>query len=209
MQNNNNNLVVFICAIVVTVIAFLPPAAAAQLDFANPVFAGIAGPTSIPVGAAEFCKSNRADCAPNTAVIDGIELTQDLWTTLLTVNADVNARIAPVTDEDQYQRAEFWTYPQTAGDCEDYALEKRRSLIAGGWNPSTLMIAVVRQQSGAGHAVLMVRTDRGDLVLDNQTGLILVWSETPYQYLKRQSQANPGQWVDMVDNRAAISTASN
>ena len=55
----------------------------------------------------------------------------------------------------------------------------------------------------------MVRTDRGDLVLDNQDGMVMVWTETPYQFVKRQSQANPGQWVDIVDHRATIVAASN
>ncbi len=38
--------------------------------------------------------------------------------------------------------------------------------------------------------MLLVRTDRGDLVLDNQDGRVLLWNETPYTYLKRQSQAD-------------------
>lgn len=205
---NNNKIIIFVAAAVVTLFAFLPPAGAAQVDTSNPAFAEIAGATSIPVGAAEFCKAHRDECAPNSTVVDGVELTQDLWAQLLAINADVNARVAPVTDADQYQIEEYWTYPQNAGDCEDYALEKRRTLINGGWDPSVLMIAVVRQASGAGHAVLMVRTDRGDLVLDNQDGMVLVWTETPYQYIKRQSQANPGQWVDIVDNRGIVVAAN-
>jgi predicted transglutaminase-like cysteine proteinase len=201
---NKNNLIVFVCAVVVTVIAFLPPANAAQ----NPVFAEIAGPTSIPVGAAEFCKTHRRDCSPNASVIDAVTLTEALWTELLQVNANVNSTVVPVTDDQLYQVAEYWTYPQGYGDCEDIALEKRRALIENGWDPSTLLMAVVREQNGNGHAVLMVRTDRGDLVLDNQDGMILVWTETAYQFVKRQSQANPAQWVDIVDNRG-ITVAAN
>lgn len=205
---NKNNLVVLICAIVVTVIAFIPPVNAAQTGSANPAFAEIAGPTSIPVGAAEFCKTHRNDCSPNTSVVDAVSLTERLWVELLEVNANVNGSVVPVTDDQLYQVAEYWTYPQGYGDCEDFALEKRRALIENGWDPSTLLMAVVREQNGNGHAVLMVRTDRGDLVLDNQDGMIMVWAETPYQFVKRQSQANPGQWVDFVDNRTAIVTAT-
>jgi predicted transglutaminase-like cysteine proteinase len=205
---NNNKIIVFVAAAVVTLIAFLPPANAAQIDASNPAFAEIAGPTSIPVGAAEFCKSHRDECRPNASVVDAIALNETLWTELLQVNADVNSTVVPVTDEQLYQVVEYWTYPQGYGDCEDYALEKRRSLITAGWDPSALMIAVVRQANGDGHAVLMVRTDRGDLVLDNQDGMILVWTETAYQFVKRQSQANPGQWVDIVDNRG-IAVAAN
>jgi predicted transglutaminase-like cysteine proteinase len=205
---NKNNLIVFVCAIVVTVIAFLPPANAAQVDLANPVFAEVAGSTSIPVGAAEFCRMHRDECRPNASVADAITLTEALWTELLEVNAGVNGSVVPVTDEQLYQVAEYWTYPQGYGDCEDIALEKRRALIEAGWDPSVLLMAVVREKNGNGHAVLMVRTDRGDLVLDNQDGMIMVWAETPYQFVKRQSQANPGQWVDFVDNRASVVTAT-
>ena len=87
---------------------------------------------------------------------------------------------------------------------EVIALAKRKALIANGWNASTLLMTVVRESNGNGHAVLMVRTDRGDLVLDNQNGKVLLWNETPYQFLKRQSQANAGQWVDILDDRATI-----
>ena len=206
---NNNKTIILVCAVVVALIAFLPPAIAAQIDMSSPAFAEITGPTSIPVGAAEFCKSHRDECVPNAAVVDAVELTEGLWTQLLQVNADVNGTVVPVTDEQLYQVAEYWTYPDGYGDCEDFALEKRRVLVADGWDPSTLLIAVVREANGNGHAVLMVRTDRGDLVLDNREGMIMVWTETPYQFVKRQSQANPGQWVDIADHRATIVAASN
>jgi predicted transglutaminase-like cysteine proteinase len=80
--------------------------------------------------------------------------------------------------------------------------------MEAGWPASTLLIAVVRQGDGSGHAVLMVRTDRGDLVLDNQEASIRVWNETPYQYIKRQSQAHAGQWVDMIDTHMTIVAAN-
>jgi predicted transglutaminase-like cysteine proteinase len=120
----------------------------------------------------------------------------------------VNATVVPVTDEDLYHVSEFWTYPNGYGDCEDIALEKRRELIEAGWPVSTLLMAVVRQRNGEGHAVLMVRTDRGDLVLDNQVGSIDLWSQTPYKFIKRQSQANAGQWVDMVDEREIVTATA-
>lgn len=142
-------------------------------------------------------------------MVTAIALDQGLWDELLAINARYNAEILPVSDDDLYQVAEFWTYPNGAGDCEDYVLAKRRELMDAGWPASILLIAVVRQANGAGHAVLMVRTDRGDLVLDNQNGKILTWSETPYSYIKRQSQADTGQWVDLQDNRSTIVAQSS
>ena len=162
------------------------------------------GPTSIPIGHSEFCKAHRGECGSNSDVVDVEELTDARWQALIAVNDRMNRDIVPVTDADLYKVEEFWTYPDGYGDCEDIALAKRRELIAEGWDASALLMAVVRETSGDGHAVLMVRTDRGDLVLDNQDGRVLLWNETPYQFLKRQSQADAGQWVDLVDPRATF-----
>ena len=177
---------------------------AAEIDFSNPAFVQTGAQTSIPVGAAEFCKTNRGECGVNRAAVEAEPLTDKRWNQLVEVNNLINAAIVPVTDEDYYQVAEYWTYPDGYGDCEDFVLAKRKALIDAGWNPSTLLIAVVRESSGSGHAVLLVRTDRGDLVLDNQNGRVLVWNETPYQYLKRQSQADSGKWVDLIDTRTMM-----
>lgn len=184
------------------VAATVSPVAATEIDFSNPAFAPIGGPTSIPIGHAEFCRTHRADCAPNAHVVPAVELTQALWQQLLDVNATMNATIKPETDERLYKVAEFWTYPRDYGDCEDIALAKRRALIQRGWSPSALLMTVVREANGDGHAVLMVRTDRGDLILDNQDGTIRVWNDTPYRFVKRQSQADQSQWVDILDGRA-------
>lgn len=181
------------------------PAHADQVDFTNPAFAPAGGITSIPVGASEFCKANRSECTANPHAVGAAGLTEAGWAELVQVNNVVNAAVTAITDEDYYKVAEYWAYPDDGyGDCEDFALAKRKALIEAGWNPSTLLVTVVRETKGTGHAVLMVRTDRGDLVLDNQDGRILLWNETPYQYLKRQSQADAGQWVDLVDPRTTF-----
>lgn len=188
--------------ILVATLAPTLSAAAGQIDFANPAFAQTgASQTSIPVGAADFCRTHRAECKPNGKVVAAVTLTQNLWKQLLSVNAKYNQTIVPETDQQLYKTVEFWTYPNGYGDCEDYALAKRRELIQLGWPASALLMTVARQQNGEGHAVLMVRTDRGDFILDNQEGLIKLWSDTPYKYVKRQSQANPGAWVDIYDSR--------
>ena len=185
----------------IAIIVFMGPAAAAPINPSNPAFAPIGGQTSVPVGHAEFCRAHRGECGPNANAISAMQLDEARWTELLMVNQQFNAEIFPETDEDLYHVAEYWTYPKDAGDCEDIALAKRRALIKDGWPASTLLMTVVRQDNGEGHAVLMVRTDRGDLVLDNQDGMVKVWNDTPYQFLKRQSQADQGEWVDIIDSR--------
>lgn len=183
---------------------------ALALDVTNVAFVQTAaGTTSIPVGHAEFCKARPDECRPNSNVVSAVQLDEGLWQQLLAVNSGINQAVVPVTDMDLYQVDEYWTYPNGYGDCEDFALAKRRDLINAGWPASTLLIAVVKEANGNGHAVLMVRTDRGDLVLDNQVGSVDLWSNTPYKFIKRQSQADAGKWVDMIDDRQIIVAAVN
>ena len=75
-----------------------------------------------------------------------------------------------MSDYDIYGKDEVWAYPDKGvGDCEDYVLEKRRELNRLGMSLADLLITVVRKPDGEGHAVLTVRTDKGDYVLDNLT----------------------------------------
>ena len=81
--------------------------------------------------------------------------------------------------------------------------------IQSGWPRETLPVTVVRDKNEEGHAVLTVITDKGDYVLDNQNEDILLWSETGYRFVKRQSQSNPNLWVSLDDLRPAIATATS
>lgn len=183
------------------------PAVAAEVDFTNVAYAPVSGLTSIPVGHADFCKRYPTECGVNAKVIEAVTLTQKKWQQLLSVNSHFNTTIVPETDEQLYHVAEFWTYPNGYGDCEDIALAKRKALMAAGWPASALLMTVGRQANGEGHAVLMVRTDRGDFILDNQDSTIHDWRDSPYHLLKRQSQTNSAEWVGINDGRAAVIVA--
>lgn len=196
-------------ALLVLALFNAPALASETVDLSNPAFVQVVGPTSIPVGAAEFCKTNAGECGAYPRQVEVESLTEASWSELTAINDAVNASIVPETDADLYEVTEYWTYPNGRGDCEDYALEKRRQLIQRGWDASTLLMTVVRQPNGDGHAVLMVRTDRGDLILDNQNGSVLVWNDTPYEFIKRQSQTDSSKWVGLVDQRAMTVAARN
>ena len=169
----------------------------------------LAQTTSIPIGHLEFCRRLPAECRPHRDTVERIALTDQKWRELVEINAYFNAAIVPVTDMEHLGVAEDWAFPDNGyGDCEDFALAKRRELIGRGWHPSTLLMTVVRERDGAGHAVLMVRTDRGDLVLDNQDPMIRLWTETPYQFVKRQAQNNPAHWVSIDDTRSVTIVSS-
>jgi predicted transglutaminase-like cysteine proteinase len=111
---------------------------------------------------------------------------------------------------DHWGVLERWSYPDDGkGDCEDYVLLKRRMLMQAGWPREALLITVVRDKRGDGHAVLTVKTDKGDFILDNQEEQVLLWSETGYRFVKRQSQSNPNHWVALGDPRPTIATATS
>ncbi|MDQ6437920.1 transglutaminase-like cysteine peptidase [Mesorhizobium sp. LHD-90] len=158
--------------------------------------------TTQPVGHYELCRKLPQECRQKTARHAPIELTRGLWSSIVSINNAVNAAVAPKTDMEIWGREEVWSYPAGEGDCEDYALEKRRQLMALGMPAGDLLITVVRQPNGDGHAVLTVRTSLGDYVLDNLEPRVLAWEETPYTYLKRQSDTNSGAWVKINDGRA-------
>ena len=164
-------------------------------------FMTVKGKTSAPIGHVNFCRSNPAECNVTYSVDRAVKLSQTNWQQLISINGHVNQTIRPVTDKELYRTEELWTYPSSAGDCEDYALLKRRLLINAGWPETALLITVVREANGNGHAVLTVRTDRGDLILDNQDPRILPWDKTPYRYIKRQASLQPATWTAIEDLR--------
>ncbi|WP_235916551.1 transglutaminase-like cysteine peptidase [Ciceribacter naphthalenivorans] len=169
---------------------------------AVPASMRIVGKANPPIGHYEFCKTYHDECVPTGGDTGPAVLTQDSWKSLLDVNYTVNSSITPLTDQDIYGVEERWAYPRTVGDCEDFALLKRKMLIDRGFSASDLLITVVLQPSGEGHAVLTVRTDHGDFILDNMRNKVMLWSETEYTYLKRQSADDPGRWVKLQDGRA-------
>jgi len=165
---------------------------------ANSLYARTYGKTLPPIGYVEFCARHESDCRSLGASVRAIRLDPARWDLLMQVNGFVNAKIRPVTDMKLYGRPEVWEYPTNAGDCEDYVLLKKRYLEGLGFPAETLLITVVLDEAGAGHAVLMVHTDSGDFVLDNRRDRILPWYKTGYRFLKRQSLKNPTHWVSLT-----------
>jgi predicted transglutaminase-like cysteine proteinase len=167
------------------------------------------GSTDAPMGHTQFCSENPADCRPDAYGDVRMTLTSIRWAELERVNGEVNLTIKPVSDQVQYDKVEYWTYPDSGkGDCEDYVLLKVRKLKQLGWPESALLITVVRDENEEGHAVLTVRTDRGDLILDNKNPEIRNWRNTQYTYIKRQSVLDPRRWDSLVPLRAAPPVAA-
>ena len=163
------------------------------------------GLTSQPIGHYEFCRSNPVECNIRLRDPGPEHMNGTLWKEIVAVNVGVNAAIKPMNDSDIYGKDEVWAYPDdSVGDCEDYVLEKRRRLLGKGISLSNLLITVVRKQDGEGHAVLTVRTDQGDYILDNLNDSVKPWLETGYRFLKRQSSTNTGRWVTVLEGSATL-----
>ena len=169
----------------------------------------VGGMTNPPVGYLDFCRHFQSECVSQGS--DQPEaLTQKRWRDLQEVNSLANRIVSPVTDLEYYNRDEVWTLPDSYGDCEDYVLLKRKWLIERGWSTGSLLVSVVFDEVGDGHAVLLARTSRGDFVLDNKTDKLRRWYDTAYHFVKRQSVTDPNRWVSIGDPRwTAQSTAAS
>jgi predicted transglutaminase-like cysteine proteinase len=167
------------------------------------------GDTLPPIGWVQFCGENAADCQVQALSAKSARLDARAWRELVRINREVNDSIEAVSDLEQWGTLEKWSYPTTGkGDCEDYVLEKRRRLIEAGWPRQSLLITVVRDKQGDGHAVLTVKTDRGDFVLDNQEARVKGWTDTGYAFVKRQSEEHPNKWVSLGGGGQTIMTAN-
>jgi predicted transglutaminase-like cysteine proteinase len=162
-----------------------------------------------PIGWHDFCARYAGECNTATQRLETIPLTLQTWRLLTSINDKVNDAIEPVTDMDHWNLAERWDYAEDGkGDCDEYVLVKRKRLMQAGLPRQALLITVVRDKKGDGHAVLVVKTDRGDFVLDNQDNRILPWRQTGYQFVKQQSQENQNVWVRIDDSVSVPVTAA-
>lgn len=160
-------------------------------------FSPLGPETSVPFGWVDFCL-RYGECDEAQSAPEEIELTAAAFQKIEAVNVRVNAKVDPVSDAEHAGVPDAWDYPGDGkGDCEDYALLKRRMLMEAGFPRAALLMSVVKDEHGDGHAVLMVRTSRGDFILDNLADEVKPWSRTGYRFVKRQSQEDPNVWVSI------------
>lgn len=156
------------------------------------------GRTTQPVGHYYYCKEFPNDCSIRSEG-EKVDLDREKMAVLNKINRNINKKITAKTDQEAFGVPEYWTADATTGDCEDFALAKRKQLLSLGWPASALLISVVRQANGDIHAVLIVRATDGDYAMDLLSNKILLWKDTPYDYVKIQSPYNSGWWVDIVN----------
>ena len=145
--------------------------------------AGTANAPTEGAGSVEADAEQAADDAPRAGQ----------WLTMAAiVNEQINRAIAYRSDRAVWGREEAWLLPLSEegvpyGDCEDYALEKRAALISAGVPVERLAMATAWSPSTGEHAVLVLRADDADYVLDNTTSAILRVNQTPYSWRSLQT----------------------
>ena len=175
----------------------------------RPLFISVGEATRAPIGWVEFCVEYDPECKTKPSAPRDVVLSGQAWKDLVRINRSVNTNVKPMTDMDHWGVVERWNYPDDGyGDCEDYVLQKRKMLLQAGWPREALLITVVRDKNNDGHAVLTVKSDKGEYVLDNQTDDIVLWSDTGYRFVKRQSQSDPNVWVALGEPRSVPLTAT-
>lgn len=178
------------------------PQAAADAAMKHKYIA-VSEPTLPPIGWVRFCIRHKSECKANPSMPRDVVLTPKVWAHMVNVNDQANRNIEPVTSIEHWGEVEHWAYPDDGkGDCVSYVLLKRRRLIQAGWPREALLITTVRDKRGNGHAVLTVKTNRGEFILDNEELEILPWDKTGYHFLKQQSQSDPNRWFALATTNA-------
>ncbi len=163
------------------------------------------GRTPPPYAYIEFCVRMPEECKAGTEKQSRVVASAAQLAELDRVNRNVNWEIEPVTDMELYGVEDYWTIPTNKGDCEDYALLKRQILITEGWPIGSLLMTVVLDERGEGHAVLTARTEGGDYILDNKVNDLKLWNQTPYKYIMRQSYVDPEVWLSLDPDKTTAS----
>lgn len=150
-----------------------------------------------------FCETYVNQCS-RQGEADEMRLDAAAWQTLRDVNREVNHRIVSRSDA---PGTDVWQLNVSAGDCDEYALEKRRELLERGWSSSALSLAAAYIPSGEAHLVLTVRTSRGDFVLDNLRDSVSPADSTGYRWIARQSSLHPRLWVRVLNTNVPVAAA--
>jgi predicted transglutaminase-like cysteine proteinase len=187
-------------ALALLIAGIVPSLAEGLVPLARNMPVGYSTVTS-PAGFINFCTRFVDQCASDGPKL--MALTPEAWAKLQEVNDRVNRAIMPEADMSHYGIAEYWTIPSDGrGDCEEYALSKRKELVAAGFPIRALRMAIAILSNGERHAVLTIATDHGDYVLDNLVANVKSWDNTGYQWVARQDPETAWGWVSLLPAEA-------
>lgn len=162
-----------------------------------------------PPGFIRFCLEFADQCQTPPNGPSSISLTKEKLELIQKINREVNKAIWPEDDQEHYGRAEYWTIPTDGyGDCEDYALTKRKWLIDTGFPARALRLAIVLGTAVGRHAVLIADTSQGDLVLDNLADEVTRRTDSVYQWIEEQDKNSLRAWVASTPLPTAVVVAT-
>lgn len=164
----------------------------AAMSEADGAFLSLGREIGAPSAAIGLCTRYRWACGTSAR---NAHLSRAALSDSARVNRQVNRAVRSVSDRRQYGTTDYWALPSAgAGDCEDFALAKKLELIKRGYPPNRLLLATVHSRRTGAHAVLILRLDEGDYVLDSLHDDIRHWRSTGYTFLRVQSPTSPGTW---------------
>ncbi|WP_421856549.1 transglutaminase-like cysteine peptidase [Oceanicaulis sp.] len=129
------------------------------------------------------------------------------------VNAAINTAISYRSDALTWNMEERWVLPirsegVTYGDCEDFALEKRAALLEAGAPADRMRMATAWSPGTGLHAVLILRLEAGDYVLDSVSPHILTVGQTRYEWRSLQTGPSLLEWSSVSNDPLGASSAS-
>jgi predicted transglutaminase-like cysteine proteinase len=144
---------------------------------------------------ADFCNRHSIECDRSGKTM--LAHSKELIETLNRVNREVNEQIEFTLDTELYEKEEYWNLPETKGDCEDNALEKRRRLAKLGLSRGSMSMATAFHATKFyAHALLLVETSEGTFVLDQDNEEVVLWRDAPYIFEARE--LTNGRWERFV-----------
>jgi predicted transglutaminase-like cysteine proteinase len=156
----------------------------------------MAAPTLPPIAHSRFCIEYPGECRVRKIAFrpsGPVALSAARMRELSEVNRKVNRSIIPRRNRGGVLTERWAVFPKH-GECHDYAVSKRHELLERGWPSRSLLLAEVVIPSGEHHLVLLVRSNAGDLLLDNLSADIRPWSRAPYRWIRAQSPTDPALW---------------
>ncbi len=126
------------------------------------------------------------------------------------INLQLN-KVRYISDKNNWGTSDYWATPiefiQRGGDCEDYAIAKYVALRSLGVPEDRLRIAIVQDTyKNIPHAVLVVYTESGAYILDNQNEK-LISAEEGSRYRPIYSINRQGWWLHTAPDRTQMASA--
>lgn len=130
-------------------------------------------------------------------------LTDGRWDAIKDVQRRGNGQIAWTSDKAVWGVEEKWAFPKDSGrksieDCDGFTLWKMRELLSRGFPAACLRFTIVRTETGEGHAILCIATDRGDYLLDNRYDRVMSYDDLKrigYRFIYRSKGGKlTGRW---------------